>query len=162
MQQSIIDDGAQDRDIGVLADLARQWVEVGWRHTSEEPFDFRGRLKRFYDWSSDGTQFFDDFDTKRRINTNVAQYAAIWDERIPAMRQLTNVLIGEPRTLVSGDLAVMSVQFVTSYTTAEGHADKAHTISSLVWRRSSDGWRIVREHGSGLAVHDGHSTGELI
>ncbi len=29
MQQSIIDDGSQDRDIGILADLAKQWVEVG-------------------------------------------------------------------------------------------------------------------------------------
>jgi len=104
----------------------------------------RGRLERFYDWSSDGTQFFDDFDPQRRVNMNAAQYAAIWDERIPAMLRLTNVIVGEPRTLVSGELAVMSVQFVTSYITAEGHAGKAHTLSSLVWRRSADGWRIMR------------------
>lgn len=83
---------------------------------------------------------------------NAAQYAAIWDERIPAMERLTNVIIGVPQTLVSGDLAV-SVQFVTSYTTAEDRSGRAHTLSSLVWRRSSTGWRIIREHGSGLTNH---------
>ncbi len=131
--------GAGSPDHETLNELARQWVEIGWRHTKEEPFDFRGRLEQFYDWSSDGTQFFDDFDTERRINTNVAQYAAIWDERIPSMQALTNVMLDQPRTLVSGDLAVMSVQFVTSYTTADGQAAKARTLSSLVWRRYPSG-----------------------
>jgi ketosteroid isomerase-like protein len=138
----------------MLADLARQWVEIGWRHTPEEPFLFRRRLERFYDWSSSDTQFFDDFDAARRVNMNAAQYAAIWDERIPTMQALTNVMVGEPSTLVSGELAVMSVRFVTSYTTREGHPGKAHTLSSLVWRRAPDGWRIIREHGSGLATDE--------
>ncbi|MBC9177134.1 YybH family protein [Pseudoroseomonas ludipueritiae] len=153
MQQAPSKAAPEDEDVRALNDLAREWVEIGWRHTSQEPFDFRGRLARFYDWSSEDTQFFDDFDTKRRVNTDVAQYAAIWDERIPSMQCLTNVTVDEPRTLVSGDLAVMSVQFVTSYTTADGVADQALTLSSLVWRRSPDGWRIIREHGSGLAAH---------
>lgn len=137
-------------DVTVLNKLVRDWVETGWRHTPEEPFDFRGRLERFYDWSFEGTQFFDDFDQKRRVNQDVAQYAAIWDEVIPRMRRLTNVMVGQPSTLVSSDLAVMSVQFVTSFVTAEGEEGRADTLSSLVWRRSADGWRIIREHGSAL------------
>jgi ketosteroid isomerase-like protein len=154
MSQGVVAKNSQDQDVRILADLVRQWVEVGWRHTPEEPFDFRGRLERFYDWLSDDTQFFDDFDAERRINLHVAEYAAIWDEHIPSMRLLTNRMVGEPRTLLSGDLAVVSVQFVTSYTKADGSSAKAHTLSSLVWRRSSDGWRIIREHGSGLSAHD--------
>ncbi|GGB13120.1 hypothetical protein GCM10011491_46080 [Brucella endophytica] len=151
MQHNAIGKETQDSDISTLADLVRDWVETGWRHTPEEPFSFRGRLERFYDWSSDGTQFFDDFDKERRVNTNVAQYAAIWDAVIPSMKRLTNVIVGEPRTLVASDFAVMSVQFVTSFVTAAGDEGRAHTLSSLVWRRSDDGWRIIREHGSGLA-----------
>ncbi|WP_298728568.1 nuclear transport factor 2 family protein [uncultured Ferrovibrio sp.] len=141
----------QEPDVTTLANLAREWVEVGWRHTPEEPFNFRQRLERFYDWSSPDTQFFDDFDKERRVNKTAAQYAAIWDEVVPQMKQLTNVLVGGPRILVSGDLAIMSVQFITSYVTADGDTGQAHTLSSLVWRRSSDGWRIIREHGSGLS-----------
>lgn len=153
MQQSIATDAPHAADVRLLNDLAQQWVKIGWRHTPQEPFDFRGRLERFYDWSSDGTQFFDDFDAERRVNANVAEYAAIWDERIPSMKLLTNTIVGVPRILVSGDLAVMSVQFVTSYTTAEGISAEAHTLSSLVWRRSPSGWLIIRGHGSGLLTH---------
>ncbi|MFC6842175.1 nuclear transport factor 2 family protein [Xanthomonas theicola] len=141
-------------DVQALNALAQQWVEVGWHHLPEEPFDFRRRLQRFYDWSPNGTQFFDDFDPERRVSTQVARYAAIWDERIPSMQYLSNVIVGSPSTLVSGDLAVMSVQFVTSYATSEGVSGKAHTLSSLVWRRTSEGWRIIREHGSGLATQE--------
>jgi ketosteroid isomerase-like protein len=150
MQYDIPTEASQTADLNILNGLARQWVETGWRHTPQEPFNFRGRLDRFYDWSSDGTQFFDDFDDQRRVNGNVAEYAAIWDERIPSMKRLTNTIVGEPLTMLSGDLAVMSVQFVSSYTTADDVSAKAHTLSSLVWRRSASGWVIIREHGSGL------------
>lgn len=150
MQQSLSTGASQETDVRTLNDLARQWVEVGWRHTPQEPFNFCDRLKHFYDWSSEDTQFFDDFDTERRVNANVAEYAAIWDEQIPSLKFLTNTLVGEPRTLVSGDLAVMSVQFVTSYTTEDDQSAKMHTLSSLVWRRSPSGWVIIREHGSSL------------
>jgi hypothetical protein len=150
MQNHTPENDISRSDIVVLNKLAQDWVEAGWRHTPSEPFNFRARLERFYDWSSEGTQFFDDFDRKRRVNMNVAQYAAIWDEVIPGMRRLTNVMVGHPRTLVSSDLAVMSVRFITSFVTAEGEEGRAHTLSSLVWRRSADGWRIIREHGSGL------------
>ncbi|GLK65255.1 MULTISPECIES: nuclear transport factor 2 family protein [Alphaproteobacteria] len=142
-------------DVKILSDLARDWVENGWRHTPDEPFDFYERLARFYDWSSEGTQFFDDFDKERRVNMSASQYAAIWDAVIPTMRKLTNVMIGEPHPLVSGDLAVMSVQFVTSFVTAEGEEGRVHTLSSLVWRRSGNDWRIIREHGSGIRPHHG-------
>ncbi|MBL6081219.1 nuclear transport factor 2 family protein [Belnapia sp. T18] len=154
MQHAVTEDGSKSGEVRALNDLTREWVEIGWRHTLEEPFDFRERLARFYDWSSGDTQFFDDFDPKRRVNTDVAQYAAIWDTRIPSMQSLTNVTVGNPHTLVSGGLAVTSVQFVTSYTTADGAVEQAQTLSSLVWRRSPEGWRIIREHGSGLAIRD--------
>jgi len=150
MRPQTLESDISRTDMIILNNLVQDWVEIGWRHTPEAPFNFRERLEHFYDWSFEGTQFFDDFDQKRRVNMNVAHYAAIWDEVIPRMRRLTNVLVGRPSTLVSSDLAVTSVQFITSFVTAEGEEGRAHTLSSLVWRRSADGWRIIREHGSGL------------
>ncbi len=141
----------QPDDLDVLENLARDWVETGWKHSSREPFNFRERLERFYDWSSSDTQFFDDFDRERRVNKTAAAYAAIWDSVIPSMETLTNHMFGRPSTIISGDLAVMSVQFVTRYKMPQGPVSEAHTLSSLVWRRSGDTWRIIREHGSGLA-----------
>lgn len=158
MQTSVTDSTPLGGAVQTLNALAQQWVEVGWHHSPEETFNFQRRLQQFYDWSPDGTQFFDDFDAERRVCTEAAHYAAIWDEHIPLMQRLTNIIVGSPSTLVSGDLAVMSVQFVTSYTTAEGISGKAHTLSSLVWRRSPEGWRIIREHGSSLATQ-GSSAG---
>jgi ketosteroid isomerase-like protein len=137
-------------DQEALEALARDWVEVGWRHSPAEPFDFRSRLERFYDWSSPNTLFFDDFDEQRRVNKTAAEYAAIWDEVIPKMDSLVNQMVGLPSTIVSGDLAVMSVQFITHFV-ADGASGEAHTLSSLVWARTDGSWRIIREHGSGLA-----------
>lgn len=57
MQRAEIEHVTHERDVRELNDLARQWLEIGWRHTPEAPFDFRDCLERFYDWSSDGTQF---------------------------------------------------------------------------------------------------------
>ncbi|WP_353742830.1 hypothetical protein WHX55_13130 [Pseudomonas fluorescens] len=139
-------------ELKVLHSLVREWVEIGWRHGENEPFNFKGRLERFYDWTSADTQFFDNFDSQRRINKTVAEYAAIWDIVVPQMRTLTNRMVGEPNTLISGDLAVMDVQFVTSFETSDGVTDQANTLSSLVWRRTLDSWRIIREHGTALAV----------
>lgn len=141
--------GVEHSDLEVLEMLAREWVEVGWRHSAAEPFDFRGRLGNFYDWSSPDTVFFDDFDPSRSVNHTAAQYAAIWDASVPKMVSLTNRMVGSPSTIVSGDLAVMSVQFITRFE-ADGRSGEAHTLSSLVWKRTDGRWRIFREHGSGL------------
>ncbi|MEO7200702.1 MAG: nuclear transport factor 2 family protein [Dokdonella sp.] len=140
---------AEANDVEVLEALARDWVEIGWRHSMAEPFNFRERLGDFYDWSSPDTLFFDDFDPSRSVSNTAAQYAALWDATVPQMISLTNRMIGSPSTIVSGNLAVMSVQFITRFE-ADGTSGEAHTLSSLVWKRTEGRWRITREHGSGL------------
>lgn len=136
-------------DAAILESLARDWVEIGWRHSAAEPFDFRERLGYLYDWSAPDGLFFDDFDPLRRVNHTAAHYAAIWDASIPKMASLTNRMVGSPSTVVAGDLAVMSVQFITRFE-MDGTPGEAHTLSSLVWKRTDGHWRIFREHGSGL------------
>lgn len=43
---------SERNDIAVLESLVRDWVDIGWRHSADEPFDFRERLGDFYDWTS--------------------------------------------------------------------------------------------------------------
>ena len=97
----------------MLDALARDWVAVGWRHTPDESFNFRERLERFYDWTSNETEFFDHVEAGRTVNLTVAGYAAIWDHRIPTMKQLTNTIDGEPPSIVSGGPTSVSVELFT-------------------------------------------------
>lgn len=84
------------------------------------------------------------------VNYSAADYAAIWDSAVPQLKKLTNTMIGKPNTIISGELAVMDVRFITTFETADGIVDQADTLSSLVWRRTQSGWRIIREHGTVL------------
>lgn len=133
-----------------LYDLTLAWVETGWRHGNLERFNFRKQLNDYYDWDSGDTQFFDSFDTEQRISHSAADYAAIWDSVVPQLNKLTNKIIGKPNTIISGELAVMDVRFITTFETSDGVVDQADTLSSLVWRRTQNGWRIIREHGTVL------------
>lgn len=45
MQRTEIENTSLDIDVRTLNDLARQWVEFGWRHTPDAPFDFHDRLE---------------------------------------------------------------------------------------------------------------------
>ncbi|WP_201192526.1 hypothetical protein [Pseudomonas fluorescens] len=138
-------------DLQILHDLTLAWVETGWRHVESEPFNFKQRLHSFYDWTSLDTQYFDSFDVEQRINYSAHDYAAIWDQVIPKLKRLTNAISERPNIIISGDLAVMSVRFITSFESVDGVIDHADTLSSLVWRKSLGSWRIIREHGTGLA-----------
>lgn len=136
-----------------VADLIREWVEVGWRHLeSDPPFNFHDRLEKFYDWSSPDVVLFDNLDPEKRINYSAKDYAAIWDASLPSLKKLTNELVGEPAVYVSGNLAIVEVSFITRFQLVDGTDHEAPTFSSLVWRKSEKGWRIIREHGTGLSI----------
>src|SRR5690606_508623 len=115
-------------DMAVLADLIRQWVETGWRHNKDEPFSFHGRLRQFYDYASPDTQFFDDFDEQKRISDSVNDYAEIWDKFIPTLVSLWNNLDGSPDIIISGDIAVVNVRFVTHFVAGNGRSDAVRTF----------------------------------
>jgi hypothetical protein len=99
-------------DLQMLHDLTLVWVETAWRHGEVEPFNFKQRLKEFYDCSSVDTQFFDGFDVEQRINYSADDCASIGDLVVPKLRRLTNKMIDKPNIIISD------------------------TLSSLVWRRS--------------------------
>ncbi len=52
-----------------------------------------------------------------------------------------------PHVVAGQDLAASTLTFVARITTPDDVTD-IRTTTSLVWRRTPDGWRIVREHNS--------------
>jgi ketosteroid isomerase-like protein len=135
---------------------ARAWIEQGWTHpTHGAPFDFERQLSSFYEQGPD-LLLHDNADPAMRVVVSAADYASIWNELIPPLRSLNNRLLAEPDILVSGDLAVSTLRFESRFELADGSVRQVPTLATLVWRRTGDGWRIIREHGSALvgADHD--------
>jgi ketosteroid isomerase-like protein len=52
-----------------------------------------------------------------------------------------------PHVIADLGLAASTLAFVARITVPDATTD-IRTTSSLVWRRTPDGWRIVREHNS--------------
>lgn len=58
----------------------------------------------------------------------------------------------EPDVVHSGDLASSYLIFLARLTTADGTLVCLRCTNALVWRRTSVGWRIVRDHTSSVAL----------
>lgn len=140
-----------DNDRRIIRDLVIEWATIGWRQLkTDPPFNFRDRLGRFYDWSSEEVRLFETADPERRIRHSAAEYAAVWDRVIPALNSLGRKWVGEPDIIVSGDLAAVNLEFISLHETMDGQVGEKPVLSSLVLRRSDTGWHIVREHGTSL------------
>jgi ketosteroid isomerase-like protein len=137
-----------------VAEFIREWILVGWQHSEEAPYDFRKQLGKYYDWSSADVILHDNADTERRVVNSPGEYGAIWDAMVPQLRRLSNTIVGEPVVMVEGDLAMVSVRFVTRFESADGTVEDAPTLSSLILRRTDEGWKIIREHGSSLVPEE--------
>ncbi|MGZ3145711.1 YybH family protein [Lentzea chajnantorensis] len=131
----------------VIADQHERWV-FGWdRREGDEPFDFRRVFGELYDFGSPDVRLYDDFDPGHRVATSAAGYGAIWE---PAFRTTTSahhVIDDGPHVIADGNLAASTLRFVARIVTHE-QVTHIRTTTSLVWRRTPDGWRIVREHNS--------------
>lgn len=57
-----------------------------------------------------------------------------------------------PVCATSGDAAVATLQFVARLEGEDGKVTGIRTLSSLAWRCTGDGWKIVREHHSSQVV----------
>jgi hypothetical protein len=57
------------------------------RKKSDGPFSFRETFEQFYDWSSEQTLLYDDFDPEHRVATSPAEYGAIWEPSFNKLRR---------------------------------------------------------------------------
>lgn len=131
----------------VIADRHVRWV-FGWdRRAGDAPFGFRRVFGEFYDFDSAELRLYDDFDPEHRVATTAAAYGEIWEPAFREMLSAHHAVDDGPHVLASGDLAASTLRFVARIVTSEAVTD-IRTTTSLVWRGTPHGWRIVREHNS--------------
>ncbi|MCG8923064.1 nuclear transport factor 2 family protein [Lentzea sp. CC55] len=147
-------------DERVIADLHERWV-FGWdRREGDEPFDFRRVFGEFYDFGAPDVRLYDDFDPEHRVATSAAAYGEIWTPAFQGMTSAHHAVDDGPHVLVSGDLAASTLRFAARIATPDAVTD-IRTTTSLVWRRTPDGWRIVREHNSTQTLPAGELDGRF-
>ena len=134
-------------DEQVIADKHVRWV-FGWdRRAGDAPFGFRRVFGEFYDFGSADLRLYDDFDPEHRVATTAAAYGEIWEPAFREMVSAHHAVDDGPHVLAADDLAASTLRFLARIVTPEAVTD-IRTTTSLVWRATADGWRIVREHNS--------------
>ncbi|MEU5640728.1 nuclear transport factor 2 family protein [Streptomyces milbemycinicus] len=147
-------------DERLIADLHGRWV-FGWeRNEGDAPFDFRRTFGEFYDFDSTDLRLYDDFDPEQRVAATATGYGSIWEPHFDRMVSAHHAVDDGPHVIVSHHLAASTLAFVARITTSDGATD-IRTTTSLVWRRTPDGWRIVREHNSTRVLPAGDLDGRL-
>jgi ketosteroid isomerase-like protein len=147
-------------DERIISDLHTRWL-FGWeRNEGDTPFDFRRVFGELYDDASDDVRLYDDFDPGKRVATTPAQYGAIWEPNFHRMRYAHHAVDDGPHVIAGRDLSASNLTFVARIATADAVTD-IRTVTSLVWRRTPDGWRIVREHNTTTVLPPGHLDGAL-
>lgn len=136
-----------------VAALHRDWILVGWeKKAGDGPLNFREKLGKYYDWSSDDVMLYDDFDPEHRVTRSPAAYGAIWEPSFSSLRTAHHRLSIRPSVVASDGLAASTLQFVARLEAGDGAVTGIRTLSTLVWRCTGEGWKIVREHNSSVVL----------
>lgn len=128
-----------------IAELQQSWI-LRWDKTEGQQLPgFRDVFADYYDFDAD-VILFDDFDPQRRVFRSVQDYAdAFW----PTFQQLISAehaIELAPKVTVDGDFAATFMVFIAVLVTADGTELANRATNSQVWRRTSAGWRIIRDH----------------
>ena len=130
-------------------ELHREWILVGWeKRRGDPPFDFRQRLGHLYDWNSRDVRLYDDFDPQHRVARSASEWASIWTAPFTALKAARHSVLDGPDVVDGGTLSASTLEFAARLETADENIVGIRARSSLVWRCTSTGWRIVREHTS--------------
>lgn len=137
-------------DEQAVRDLHRRWILEGWeRAEGDPPFAFRDKLGHFYDWQGDGVVLYDTMAPEHRVAHGPAEYAALFEPLFNRMRSALHAVVDGPDVWVGGDLAASTLEFTARLEPADGGPVMGVLArSSLAWRHTADGWRIVHEHNS--------------
>ncbi|GGP88794.1 hypothetical protein GCM10010233_00250 [Streptomyces pseudogriseolus] len=147
-------------DEQLIADLHGRWV-FGWERVEGDPlFDFRRVFGDFYDAESPDVRLYDDFDPEHRVAASAAEYGSIWEPVFRRAVSVRHAVVDGPHVVAGHDMAASTLIFVARVTLPDATTD-IRTTTSLVWRRTRDGWRIVREHNSSQVLPAGALDGRL-
>jgi len=141
--------------------LHSDWV-FGWeRSDGDGPFSFGETFAQYYDWDSTDVLLYDDFDPQHRVAASALGYGAIWEPIFNTVRNANHVIADGPHAVLSADLAASSLVFLARIEPLTGDISLIRTTTALVWRRTTDGWRIIREHNSTVLLSEGEYAAAL-
>jgi ketosteroid isomerase-like protein len=139
-------------DSSAVAERHREWI-LNWdRKTAGEHWDFDEKFGRFYDYKANDMLLYDDFDPQYRVARSPREYSAIWSPSFKTLRTAHHIVLGEPEAIVGESLATSTLEFGARLEAADGSIIGIRTRSTLVWRCTNAGWRIVREHNSSRRI----------
>ena len=139
-------------DDRTVAELARAWV-LNWdKAASDEAFVFEDKFGDFYDWEAQDVMLYDDADPERRLFRLVADYQAAFEPTFNQLKRAEHWFALEPDVVHSGDLASSYLIFLARLTTADDTLVCLRCTNALVWRRTNNGWRIIRDHTSSVTL----------
>lgn len=96
---------------------------------------------------------YDDMSPDFRIARSADEYRALWETSFQALRRANHLVLDGPDTIIAGELATSTLEFGARLEPAEGQqVISIRARSTLVWRCTSDGWKIVREHNSSRRI----------
>ena len=141
------------------SELHREWILVGWdKPVPGQAWDFREKLGKFYAWQGRDVMLYDDMSPDFRIARSADEYRALWETSFQALRRANHLVLNGPDAIVGGELATSTLEFGARLEPAEGQPIiSIRARSTLVWRCTSDGWRIVREHNSSRRITQAES-----
>lgn len=136
-----------------VSQLHRDWIMTWDKQQGDPPFDFRAKFGKYYDWAGQDVHLYDDFDRQRRVARSAAEYGTFWVAPFTVLKSARHGVINGPDAVSStGHIAGSTLEFVARLEAADGKIVGIRTRSSLVWRCHADGWKIIREHNSSLAI----------
>jgi ketosteroid isomerase-like protein len=133
-----------------VSELHKEWILVGWdKPVVGQPWDFREKLGKYYDWESRDVMLYDDMAPDFRIARSPEEYRTLWETSFQALRRANHLVLNGPEAIVGDELATSMLEFAARLEPSEGQPIiSVRARSTLVWRCASDGWKIVREHNS--------------
>lgn len=133
--------------------LHREWIMTGWeKRTGDAAFDFKAKLGRYYDWSSNDVLLYDDLAPERRMAKSAEAYGAIWTPIFRSQREVRHAVVDGPDAILGGELATSTLEFAARLEAGDGRISGIRDRSTLIWRCGAEGWKIVREHNSSYPV----------
>lgn len=135
-----------------IRNLHAEWMLAWDKQPGEPPFELRRKFDRFYAWDADGVVLYDTFAPQHRVARSADEYGTFWAAPFTAMRSARHCVLDIPEVLVDGGLAASTMEFAALLEASDGSIAGVRARSSIVWRRTRDGWRIVHEHNSARSV----------
>jgi len=94
------------------------------------------------------------------VATTAVAYGSIWELVFREVVSAHHVVDDGPHVVSGGDAAASTLRFEARIGMLGGVTDiRATTL--LVWRRTRDGWRIVRQHNSTEVLSPGERDGRF-